>query len=410
MSNSEAVAEAVAKAALATAPALDDSGDQRTQAILSKMNADLGMFLLQYVDAEGSDTKHLFELIVLEFLKVMVQYDNSYAPIHKTVFDLICSATKGIKGRLRGVLTITLWDRLDTFVSQFEEYLKDRTLPMPGIFTGEDVPATAGLDLDDEEDDDEEYLIYHHSAGKALSTTQISFKDIRELGMSQTISKSIAEAKPAENLPKANWHTFHIAKMPDTLEMMTPAKRLNLPVPDDKPKKKRKRLPLRGSAEDRVYIEGNPTDDDVMYGRGGGTNNHKGNIRYLLEKLKLQPAYILLASQKGKKAISQQLVQTVKDWGGRFVDRDEDGKWYIVDDSIARKKASQTLREDKTPEEQASKRNTLERKLQEIEGSGRKKSNSVQERHAGEALLGLSGGGFPGEEENEAAVEKPTAV
>lgn len=89
---------------------------------------------------------------------------------------------------------------------------------------------------------------------------------------------------------------------------------------------------------------------------------------YLLEKLKLQIPYTLLATQKGKTAISQQLVETVHRMGGRFVARDDDDiRWYEVDDSVARRKASQTLREDKTPSDQESKRKTLLRKLKDMD-------------------------------------------
>lgn len=105
----------------------------------------------------------------------------------------------------------------------------------------------------------------------------------------------------------------------------------------------------------------------VLFGRGGGTNNHKGNILYLLHKLKLQVPYTLVATQKGKKALSQQLVDDVHARGGRFVAREDDDRWFEVDDATARRKASQTLREDKTPRDQESKRKTLWRKWADLE-------------------------------------------
>jgi hypothetical protein len=120
---------------------------------------------------------------------------------------------------------------------------------------------------------------------------------------------------------------------------------------------------------------------------------------YLLEKLKLQPGYSLIATQRGKKTISQQLVNRVHAWGGRFVAKDDksSNRWYVVDDGEARRKASQTLREDKGPFEQNGKRIALTRKLNEldaIQATKKKKKPksqlSLQEQKASETLLELN--------------------
>ena len=116
----------------------------------------------------------------------------------------------------------------------------------------------------------------------------------------------------------------------------------------------------------------------VLFGRGGGTNNHKGNILYLLQKLKLQVPYTLIATQKGKTALSQQLVDYVHAQGGRFVAREDTDRWFEVDDATARRKASQTLREDKTPRDQESKRKTLWRKWADLEHQQKQQQQNLQ--------------------------------
>lgn len=91
-------------------------------------------------------------------------------------------------------------------------------------------------------------------------------------------------------------------------------------------------------------------------GRGGRSNHHPGNARYLEAKLTIQPRY-RKATKEEKTGISQELVDVVKNWGGRFVKLDEaNQRWYEVDNVTARKKASQTLREENTPESRAQKR------------------------------------------------------
>jgi hypothetical protein len=119
----------------------------------------------------------------------------------------------------------------------------------------------------------------------------------------------------------------------------------------------KKRPPSRKKRKrdfEKKWIGGEPSDLDVLMGRGGRTNHHKGNMRYLAEKERLQPKY-LAAAKEEKTEISQELVDIVHAWGGRFV-KTEDDRWYQVENVVARKKASQTLREINTPEERAAKR------------------------------------------------------
>lgn len=126
----------------------------------------------------------------------------------------------------------------------------------------------------------------------------------------------------------------------------------------------------------RLIEESEITKHDVLLGRGGRTNHHEGNKKYLQYKLLLQEQYFR-ANKEGKTRISQQLVQMVLDRKGRFLKQaepdmirqahgnyryrksgsdDDDQLWYEVDVLTARKKASQTLREQSTPEFRAAKR------------------------------------------------------
>jgi len=108
--------------------------------------------------------------------------------------------------------------------------------------------------------------------------------------------------------------------------------------------------------ETRNYVD-EPRPQDVLLGRGGRTNNHDGNQRYLCAKAVLQPRY-LAAIKPDKTAISQELVDAVTKWGGRFLKQDKNHpeRWYEVSDQVARKKASQTLREINTAENRRKKR------------------------------------------------------
>lgn len=100
--------------------------------------------------------------------------------------------------------------------------------------------------------------------------------------------------------------------------------------------------------------------NDVMCGRGGGTNNHIGNIRFrqLVNGHKLR---YLAATKSEKPMVSKEVVTIWKGLRppGRFLMQEKKksdngttvmtGKWYDIGDKKAREKASQCLRE-RTPE------------------------------------------------------------
>ena len=104
-------------------------------------------------------------------------------------------------------------------------------------------------------------------------------------------------------------------------------------------KKKYANWPLKGIKD--------PHDNDVMYGRGGGTNHHPGNKRYrkMVEDRKLE--YV------NSKRLDKPLValEIIRLWRGqvppgRFLKLDEKtGLWHDVGDKKAREKTSQALRE-----------------------------------------------------------------
>jgi hypothetical protein len=108
---------------------------------------------------------------------------------------------------------------------------------------------------------------------------------------------------------------------------------------EDELRKKYANWPLRNIKE--------PHDNDVMYGRGGGTNHHPGNKQYrqMVEDRKLE--YV------NSKRLDKPLValEIIRFWrgqipSGRFLKLDEKtGLWSDVGDKKAREKTSQALRE-----------------------------------------------------------------
>jgi len=89
------------------------------------------------------------------------------------------------------------------------------------------------------------------------------------------------------------------------------------------------------------------TDLDCLCQRGGKASNHPGCQAFLKQKEAMQPRY-RLASVEEKYQMSKELVAFVHTRGGRFLRKDNSGKWVEIDDEAARRKASQALRDRST--------------------------------------------------------------
>lgn len=85
---------------------------------------------------------------------------------------------------------------------------------------------------------------------------------------------------------------------------------------------------------------------DVLFGRGGLTNRHIGNLRYR-DVIALHRADYVRASKVEKPSVARRIVKAIRTGRnpGRFLRRGDDGKWHEVSDKEAAWKASQALRE-----------------------------------------------------------------
>ena len=87
---------------------------------------------------------------------------------------------------------------------------------------------------------------------------------------------------------------------------------------------------------------------DILRGRGGLTNHHPGNVKFRAEARKLRSDYRNADTTKHQKYLySLELVNKVKAYGGKFLEKGSDDLWHEMDETAARKKASQVLREEK---------------------------------------------------------------
>lgn len=86
-------------------------------------------------------------------------------------------------------------------------------------------------------------------------------------------------------------------------------------------------------------------DNDVLCGRGGGTNVHSGN-RYFRILINVNRRNYLCARKNDKPGISRSIVRDIRKRKGRFLKKDAgSGLWFDIGDNAAREKTSQALRQ-----------------------------------------------------------------
>jgi len=99
--------------------------------------------------------------------------------------------------------------------------------------------------------------------------------------------------------------------------------------------------PVGASKEGTACFE----ENDVLSGRGGGTNVHPGN-RNFRDLINLHRRAYLKARKNDKPAISRAIVRAIREKGGRFLKKkDRSNLWYEIGDDAAREKTSQALRQ-----------------------------------------------------------------
>lgn len=86
-----------------------------------------------------------------------------------------------------------------------------------------------------------------------------------------------------------------------------------------------------------------PAPGDVLCGRGKPYQDFPGNLRVGEIVDETVPRYLETMERLSKTMIAMNIVQQIKDSGGRFLVRRDDG-WELAQDKVARGKISQALR------------------------------------------------------------------
>eukprot|EP00980_Cylindrotheca_fusiformis_P030455 scaffold24835_cov113-Cylindrotheca_fusiformis.AAC.2 len=139
------------------------------------------------------------------------------------------------------------------------------------------------------------------------------------------------------------------------------------------------------------------SENDVLSGRGGGTNVHPGN-RNFRDLINTHRRAYLKAKKNDKPEISKAVVRAIRDAGGRFLKKDEKTQlWFEIGDSQAREKTSQAFRQ-RAPEmrrlmqesERVEARPTSQEQLRQLLAGGIGQVNAGMSNLTGAGMSNLS--------------------
>jgi len=167
---------------------------------------------------------------------------------------------------------------------------------------------------------------------------------------------------PKKRAGKTDWYGMYADALSPLVEAAARAEPEPLATKEEKKKapgkvevpKPYKRKPRKVIPEVKEYVE-TVTDIDVLFGRGGRSNHHPGNKIYR-ELVMQRQAHYRGCVKAEKTGIAQSIVDSIHKSGGRFLEKDNSSRWYIVPNIVSRRKVGQALRENNTREARAAKR------------------------------------------------------
>lgn len=164
------------------------------------------------------------------------------------------------------------------------------------------------------------------------SFSMLSFRSSSSFGLSSMSFSFSSNRRPSS---KREWPMTEKEDNPPFISLL---KMPNFKVLPDVQKEKEK------SFNDSIR----PNEKDVLFGRGSEIYRHKGNVRWRELINQKKDEYRRLGSSTNKKKhFSAGIVREVKNYGGRFLERDHKMRWCVVPEDQARLKCSQQFRDIK---------------------------------------------------------------
>jgi len=95
-----------------------------------------------------------------------------------------------------------------------------------------------------------------------------------------------------------------------------------------------------------------PTENDIIFGQGGNSIHHVGS-KHWRKEIRNRMTEHHSCTRTGKAELCRQIVQQVLENGGRFLQKNAEGKWDALDKKKAVKKAAQRFRDERSSSDRA---------------------------------------------------------
>ena len=243
-------------------------------------------------DTSSSESSRL-RLVIFEFLRVMARvHPTAFGALYQNVLDALLNASINWKT----VVTVDLWERA-------RQYLQEATAPTnsnsggPSLFTANDWPP----DSSSSNADGDGYAVVQVTDTGSVTMDRISSLDTAAIvhsdpAVAQSL-QAVLSKRPISEVTdnRLHWHTFHVARITAENQALLAVDALPPPLldgdarmisesslSDGKQPRRPSALGKRSSStararhsmipqDKRKYIDGEPLDLDVKFGRGGGT-------------------------------------------------------------------------------------------------------------------------------------------
>jgi hypothetical protein len=236
---------------------------------LQSINAEFLHHVSSYKQYGG---QNMSTVALMEYLRVLKSCRDSNSSVYDSLYQKVCDAENPDK--LKSIVTVDMWEKIRTFV---ETLNADPDCAPHPIFTEHDFPTARAT-----------YGLVHVSDTGSLRVDRIALGDMNMQDITQAMGPAVQSRIDDEEPDDTyNWHTFHIAKLPRNGEVNQSAftRAAMAKVHRGGTAIAPARLKSEGSAKSAVkiqrsqlspvdqskFLDGEPNENDVKFGRGGGT-------------------------------------------------------------------------------------------------------------------------------------------
>jgi hypothetical protein len=235
---------------------------------LESINAEFLDHVCSYKQYGG---QNMFWVALTEYLRVLKSCRDSNRSVYDSLYQKVCDAEN--YDNLKSIVTADMWEKIRLFV---ETLNAGNSPPLP-VFTEHDFPTAKAT-----------YGLVHVSETGSVQVDRVALGDMNMQDITQAMGPALqSRIDEEEQTDSYNWHTFHITKLPRNGEVnqtafakaaMAKAQRAGAATAparvksEDHAKNAVKIHRSQLSPEDQSkFLDGEPFENDVKFGRGGGT-------------------------------------------------------------------------------------------------------------------------------------------